>query len=47
MRKVSVDLVVDEPCVSIEGAAIGWTSWRRRCVLSTVELMIWVIVGIN
>lgn len=34
-------------CVSLEEGAVGWTSWRRRRVLSTVELMIQVIVGIK
>lgn len=34
-------------CVSLEMGAVGWASQRRRYVLSTVELMIWVIVGIK
>lgn len=34
-------------CVSLEEGAIGWASWRRRRVLSRVELTIQVTVGMK
>lgn len=27
-------------CVNLEEGAIGWTSWRKRHVFSTMELVI-------